>query len=264
MRAIVSNYIFDDMASSYDENFSQTYLGKYYRNRTHVLMEKYWKGNHKILDLNCGTGEDAVYLASKNNNILATDLSDNMLKIVNEKIITLNLEDKVSTKKLDLNDLDILENMKFDGVLSNFGGLNCIEDIQSFVSEISRFILPGGILIITLMGRYTPWEWLYFLTKMSLNKAFRRISEKSEWKGLDIYYPHISTVKQTLSNEFILLEQEALGVFMPPSYMNNFVENHSSVFNFLEKLESHISKSSVSMHLNDHYTLVYKRKNYDT
>ena len=64
---------FDAFASTYDTDFTHTHLGQLLRQRVwRVLAQQFHAGQH-ILELTCGTGEDAVWLAQQGANVTATD-----------------------------------------------------------------------------------------------------------------------------------------------------------------------------------------------
>ncbi len=78
---------FDKIALTYDELFTNTAIGKLQRNIVRKYLDETLPTNQRIsiLELNCGTGEDAVYFAKKGFDVLATDVSDDMLKLTNNE-----------------------------------------------------------------------------------------------------------------------------------------------------------------------------------
>ncbi|WP_444995305.1 class I SAM-dependent methyltransferase [Aliikangiella sp. IMCC44359] len=251
---------FDDYAADYDKTFSHSFLGRYYRSRTHKVLAQFFSGNTNVLELNSGTGEDAVYLAQLNNNVLATDLSSSMLKLIEHKIKKNELEGSISTKILDIQCLNAISNLKFDGVISNFGGLNCISDWNKFANDVSKIINNNGVLIVCVMGPSVPWEWLWFSLKGDFSKAFRRLSGKCSWRGSNIYYPKISEFENIIKNaSFQLVYREALGTFMPPSYVNEHVEKWPVLYKYVAALEELFCRRKFAARLADHYLLVFKK-----
>ena len=71
----------DHIASTYDASFTRTPIGQLQRKQVWTYLEKITlelKGLD-ILELNCGTGEDAVLFSEKGFYIVATDVSEEML-----------------------------------------------------------------------------------------------------------------------------------------------------------------------------------------
>ena len=81
------NTAFDDTAHQYDHEFSWSPIGLIQRRMVWNFLEKELRTelSASILELNCGTGEDAVWLALNHQQILATDISGEMIKIAQQK-----------------------------------------------------------------------------------------------------------------------------------------------------------------------------------
>ena len=73
---------FDSLAVEYDDTFTQSWIGRQQRFAVWRFLEKHIQGKREktILELNCGTGEDACMLAKKGHHVLATDVSERMLE----------------------------------------------------------------------------------------------------------------------------------------------------------------------------------------
>lgn len=257
--------IFDTMSSDYDDDFTNTELGRYYRERVQQHMQNHWPRDKSILEINAGTGEDAVFLAKLGNQVLATDKSAQMLEIIANKANQNEPVENLSTKQLTIEDLEKLSGHTFDGLLSNFGGLNCVDDLHAFAQDTKSIIKPGGVVILCIMGPYVPWEWFWFIFKGQFKKAFRRVSGKTDWHGNTIYYPSPREIKKLMKDaSFTCLEQEALGAFMPPTYARHTFEQRPKVFAVLKWLEKKIARFSLSTYLADHYLLVFQKDSEET
>ena len=252
--------LFDSQADDYDTSFSDTRLGRYYRQRTHRVLRKQWKRDSWILELNAGTGEDALFLAGLGHHVLATDISTAMLTIIKEKVLRRQLGKQVSCQQLDLAQLDCLTDTTFDGILSNFGGLNCISGWHTFARHSYRLLRPGGIVAVCVMGPAVPWEWLWFLARGKPRMAFRRLAGSCEWHGSRIYYPRCSEFEAIMGScSFQLLHREALGVFMPPPYTSSTTVNWQRRFRLLARLEESVCNTRLACRLADHYFLVFQK-----
>ena len=78
----------------------------------------------RILEMNCGTGEDAQWLAARGMQVLATDISPRMIEVSRRKLASAPENQAVQFLTLSWEQLGTLEAEPFDGMLSNFGGLN--------------------------------------------------------------------------------------------------------------------------------------------
>ena len=54
---------FDGMAADYDRAFTASAVGKLMRSAVQRRLDVAFKPGERVLELNCGTGEDAIYLA---------------------------------------------------------------------------------------------------------------------------------------------------------------------------------------------------------
>src|SRR5262249_10543353 len=130
----------------------------------------------KILEINCGTGVDAVYLARMGVEVLALDSSAGMVAVAQRRIQQESVGERVRLQQRSIEDLGSLENEgSFDGILSNFGGLNCVPNLQKVGQDLARLLKPGSSALFCLLGRWCCWEFLYYLTHLQPSKAFRRV-----------------------------------------------------------------------------------------
>lgn len=252
---------FDELAASYDLTFTETHLGRYYRDRVQAVCARYWPGAKRLLELNAGTGADAVYLASLGNSVLATDASRPMLETIRRRIAGRNCYGDINTSRVDLADLGALQAERFDGVLSNFGGLNCIADLDQFAQQLSARLKPGGEAVLCIMGPWVPWEWLWFGLRADVTSATRRLSRKSRWRNMDIHYPSAADTNRAMQAAgFKRIHREGLGFVMPPSYASDFVNSWPRVFAGLGRVESTLARLPCVVNLSDHHLSVYRKQ----
>ena len=256
---------FDKIAPVYDELFTNTAIGKMQRNIICKYIDESLSTNQQItiLELNCGTGEDAVYFAKKGFGVVATDVSEEMLKITEEKINKFGLSNYITIKKLDLTNLsDFNFEQKFDLVFSNFGGLNCVnkESLKNLSMVISSISNDGGRIIFVIMPKFSFWDSFYFLLKMKLNKVFRRASSKSlnvnlNGENVQTFYYSPIEIANIFSNKFRVVNIKPVGFFIPPSFLNKFFLKKKKTLRMLEAFESSVSNISVLANLSDHFLI---------
>src|SRR5262249_8199685 len=128
----------------------------------------------KILELNAGTGEDAIYFARHGHSVHATDISQGMQEKLSEKILSASLTDKVTFELCSFTQLENLENKgPYDFIFSNFAGLNCTKELGKVLRSFSPLLDPGGIVTLVMLPKFCLWETLLFL-KGRFGTAFRR------------------------------------------------------------------------------------------
>ncbi len=210
-------YIFDEKAKEYDKEFSHSYFGKIQRQNIHTFVSHQLQGKTDldVLEINCGTGEDLLFLC-KYGKVTATDVSPKMLHQAEAKLA----KNEVEFTIWDLNKPPAFQK-KFDLIFSNFGGLNCItpERLIELNKEFRNLLDPGGLMILTFMHSWSLMEFLYFFNKLMWKKAVRRLSKKAKYHDLDIYYYSAKEVKKIFA-DFHLEEKYATGSLLSGAYMN--------------------------------------------
>src|SRR4051812_48570299 len=98
---------FDNSAATYDEDFTNTSIGGLQRNKVWDYLLKTFHSSFpsNILELNCGTGEDAIFFAEHGSKVLATDVSREMLNTATIKFQQKSFLQSITTKQLDLENI---------------------------------------------------------------------------------------------------------------------------------------------------------------
>lgn len=207
--------------------------------------------NDKILELNSGTGMDALFFAKKGFQIHATDISEGMLDKIGEKIRTSQLKN-FTYQKLALQNLTQVDHAPFDYIFSNFGGLNCLPkySLKQLAKEINPSLLrPEGFLTMVIMPPICPWELLNF--PWNVKAAFRRIpslwgrATRSHINGIyfNSYYYSVGVIEDIFSPEFKKVSLQSISLFSPPSFMDYFPSRYPKLFSFLINLDNRFSTS---------------------
>ena len=71
--------LFDGMAESYDAVWTNTAVGRAQRNLVWRDVDALFRAGEQILDVGCGTGEDASHFAARGLRVHATDASPAMV-----------------------------------------------------------------------------------------------------------------------------------------------------------------------------------------
>src|SRR5271165_6783532 len=72
---------FDRIAGAYDDVFTRSAIGQAQREQVWRRMLQAFAVGERILELNCGTGEDARFLGARGRKIVACDASAEMIAI---------------------------------------------------------------------------------------------------------------------------------------------------------------------------------------
>ena len=207
---------FDALATDYDVTFTQTRIGSLMRQAVWQRLDACFQPGQSILELNCGTGTDALYLGQRGVHVLATDVSQEMVALTRQKVMQAGLAHMVTVQQLAIEQLDDLAPVLFDGVVSNFGGLNCVANLPDTGRALAGRLTPGAQAVLCIMGPIVPWEWAWFVGHGALGNAFRRLRRNGAiWRGVPIYYPSIRAARHAFAPGFQHRRVSALGVFLP-------------------------------------------------
>ena len=257
---------FDRVAASYDELFTRTIIGQAQRKQVWKRLSQTFAPGERILEMNCGTGEDAIFLATRGRSIVACDASAEMIRMANARILREAESADVVFRHLSNEDLRLLSRGKlFDGAYSNFSGLNCLSDLQPVACELASLVRPGGHVLICLWSRVCVGEFVWYLFHGETSKAFRRFPGKAQAKvgGLTITvsYPTVGEVQRAFAPWFELEDRCAIGLFVPPSYVEGWARKHSTTLGYLEKLDETFAEFPVLRDLGDHVLMEFTRCN---
>lgn len=257
---------FSNQAPLFDSIYENDLIVQYKRERVRAQVNSFLKPQSAILELNAGTGEDAVYFAKAGHTIHATDISEAMQNELQQKIKFNGVEKNVTTEICSFNQLEnIKDTGPYDMVFSNFAGLNCTSDLQKVLQDCSALIKPNGYLTVVIMPSFCLWEFL-LLFKGNFKTAFRRFAGKQgaeahvEGKYFRCWYYNPSFIKQTLQKDFKVIVQEGLCVIVPPSYFKNFATKNKKLFAFLKKAEHKLKSLWPFRAMGDYYILTLQKK----
>jgi SAM-dependent methyltransferase len=192
--------------------------------------------------------------------VLATDSSPAMLAEAERKIAAAGLRGAVSTRLMDLNDPYLpADTAPFDGVLSNFGGLNCVQHLAPIWNLLRRSVREGGVFVAVPMGRWCAWEIGWNLLQLNPGVAFRRLRREGipssvGGSSIRVFYPSLREWRLSAQPAFQLLRVSGLGVFLPPLYLAG-PATAMRLIPILDRLESALAGWPPFRGLGDHLIL---------
>lgn len=234
---------FSSVYDEYEKIDQQGIVAKWMRKRVHKHLLNYLNKDDEILELNAGSGIDAFFLAKKGFKVFATDVSNGFVEYFSKKINKEQLESKIEFQQLSFTEISSL-NRKFDYIFSNFGGLNCIENLDDVLLNFDKLLNPGGKVSLVIMPKICFWEWLWFYK--SFKKAFRRLKSKPEKANvdgfeIDVWYHNYKTIIKYLEKDFKLLKVENLAFFAPTGANDDFAIKFPKIYKILTYLDEKLN-----------------------
>ncbi len=208
---------FSAEATVYDEGFGRNPIGQRFRAVFQARLATLFPAGARVLDLGCGTGEDALSMAARGVFVHAIDVAPGMAARTRSKADALRLDARhlhVETRPAE----DVAGcGRDFDGAYSDFGALNCA-DLRAVGQGLARALRPGAPVLLSLMGPYPLPAWLSARLRARPPVRGARVPRVAGLEVATDYLP-IHEVRRRLGDAFTWRGARALGVLMPdPNY----------------------------------------------
>ena len=221
---------FDRLAPDYDL-LTGGEIFRLLRRRTQAVLGRSFPAGSRVLEIGCGTGVDTMFLTARGARVVACDPSEEMVSRSLRRLAREGLDDRASILPCGLSDLAsfldaLAEPAGFDGIVSNFGALNCVDSLAPLGALVRRYLRPRGTVVLGLMGRVCALEVLYFIATRRKGLATRRQRAGAvlvQVAGVDVptFYHRISHVRAALGPDLVLRSIEGVGVAIPPPYLES-------------------------------------------
>jgi ubiquinone/menaquinone biosynthesis C-methylase UbiE len=257
---------FDSVADDYDGPRGNNDLIQDMRLEIWRWLKMTFSPGAHLIDLGCGTGLDAVHLASAGMQVTATDWSPMMVQRTRQRAAARELTGRVRAIALGAHELERLEESAgFDGAYSNFGPLNCVPDLAHVSNECARLLKPGGALVFTVIGRLCPWEVAHYLRRRRFARVrvrFARgpvaVSMNNRTIWTRYYGPR--EFYRAFSTQFKLEHFRGLCVFAPPPYLAAIREGHFRWYEYLWRMDRRMAGWPILRGCGDHFLMVLRRR----
>ena len=253
---------FDNLAESYDQLFTCSVIGRAQRNAVWQALTETFAPGSRILEMNCGTGEDALFLSRKAISVFACDASQRMVEVARNNLRG-ESRHLVKVETLPIEQLLLLQPQgPFDGAFSNFSGLNCVADLHETARQLSILLAPGAPLLICLSTRFCVFEIIWFLFRGDLEKAFRRTSGRATAHvggfPVSLQYFTVRQLRELFSPWFRLRSFSGVGVAVPPTFAESWVNKRPHTFKLLKTIDRKIHRLPGLRVLGDHILLSFE------
>jgi SAM-dependent methyltransferase len=262
---------FDQAAGTYDELYQRNPIMAWMRAESLATLQTHFAPGSHLLEIGCGTGEEALALSRLGYRVVATDLSATMIETARAKAQVVQAE-SVTWRVLPAGQLGDLtheyEPGIFDGAYSSFGALNCEPQLAPIADALFHLLRPGAVLICSVMNRWCAWEIAWALLHLQPRTAFRRLGRGWVAAGLagadgrlavPTRYYGPRAFARAMAPHFRLLSIRGLPVFLPPPYLDHLPEQHPALMTRLEKLECRLGNRFPFHSLGDHFLVTLVR-----
>jgi len=253
---------FDGLAAAYDDDFTASPIARYLRARTWQRLAARFGPGQRVLELGCGTGEDAAFLAARGVFVQATDASPAMRQVAARKLARYIDAGTAQVAALDLRALPQAGFAgPYDGALANFGVLNGLASWDDLAAWLAARLRPGAVLCLGVMPPVCLWElawhglhgeWSVALRRLRLGGA--RFQPRDDSPSLSIHYPTPRRLLRAFAPHFRRARLRPLGLALPPSDVYGVLEARPRLLHALLRLDDALQAPFLSA-LADHYWL---------
>ena len=254
---------FDRLAGSYDAVFTRSVIGRAQRGIVWNFLAETFRAGDRILELNCGTGEDALFLGRRGVAVEGCDASAEMIEVARGRQILEGPELPIQFRQLPTEQIGKLRGQSFDGALSNFSGLNCVGELDRVGSDLAALVRKGGDLVFCLSNRVCIWELVWFGVQGNFEKGRRRlrgstVAQLGE-RSVPVWYPTSKEIERAFAPWFQLRSARAVGLLVPPSYLEFWASKHRRVISWLAGIDQAVGPLPILRGLGDHLLLRFER-----
>ena len=265
-RLTATQEAFDAAAPAYLQSTEQNHILRGFRDALiEVVLERAAAGS-RLIDLGCGGGSDAVRLAAAGYQVTAIDWSPEMAGRTRAHAARHGVADRVDVRHLGIHELSSITSASFELAFSDLGPLNCVPNLAAAAQEISRVLTPHGTLVASVMGRWCLWDVAANLARGRIRRAFRRTRSRIVPVAVETgtawtrYYSPREFAAVFAAAGFHVRKVRALGVFVPPPYLDGFARRHPRLTALLRRLERRTGAWPIFCRLGDHFLIELRKQ----
>jgi ubiquinone/menaquinone biosynthesis C-methylase UbiE len=239
-------------------------ITKRIRENIYEVVERLVVPGTSIVDINCGTGIDAIALARRGFRVTGIDISPKMIEQAERKAEQGHLQN-VSFLHGSFERLSEAFDEPAGLVLSNFAGLNCTANLFVVAREVSGIVSPGGFLLAVVMPRFSLWESLSYVLRGQWKGSIRRFRKRTTATGFRgktfiVHYHSPTSFRRAFQPWFDMRQLIGVSVFSPSPQSMTFYHSYPRLVRWLERLDDLVAPLPLFRSIGDHYIMVLQRR----
>jgi len=264
---------YDQLAPSYDADVGSNLVGIRMRRVFQRALDRVFRPGNHVFEIGCGTGIDALRLARAGVEVVATDISPEMVALVARKAREEGVSEHVRCRTLAAKDISVLRaefgESGFDGGYCHAGALNMEPDIDAVPQGVRSIVRKSGASVCSIVNKTSLFEVLFYTALLRPRKAFRRlgnvvpipISRKPPLNSFVIPTRFYSAgdLISLFDGGFSVVAIQGLQILLPPSNLTDIFALLRPVLNPLERLEDRISSRWPVREWGHHTVLTFRR-----
>lgn len=215
----VTGAYYDAFADAAEERYTANHVLVRVREAFRRAVERYPATS--VLDLGCGPGTDLAWFGERypGRRYAGIDVSPRMVEVARAKLASRG----VRVERGCAADVpQVFSDEQFDVIYSFFGPLNTEPDLESAVRALAHAAAPGGVLVLTFVGRAYVVDAALHLLRGRPGRAVARLADR--WRGysdeapLDasLYFPR--QIEARFAPAFHVERREGFSIVYPAWY----------------------------------------------
>jgi len=267
LELIESSLAYDRYASRYDAVLIENKINAYMRSQMIDEERRTFSPGDNLLEIGCGTGDEALELAKRGCRVIAVDPSEGMLNQARSKANRVPFGVRVRFLKGYAREIGALVSgiatLPFDGAYSSFA-LSYETNLELVSEALARYIKPGGFFLAALMNRVCAAEGLLAIGTLHPSIAGRRLAPITRHKvgqvDTSIIARTVHEVNRVFNPFFKLVDLRGLPVVLPPAYLNRLTRRFPGVMELAEQIDAKTARLPILRGLGDHTLFKFRRR----
>ncbi len=268
---------FDQAAKTYDMTFGPPSGSRpgspllcWLRDEHLAHVRELVKQGGALLDLGCGTGEEALQLVQDGYSVLGIDISAGMVWQAQAKAASLGLRRGVIFRALPAGKIgDLDERGPFHGAYASLGTLNSEPDLEGVARGLHALLEPGAPFIATVMSRHCLFERLRWLRSLGGTSVLDRPATWTEGRAgatgvtVPVCFYTPDEFAAAMSPYFAVESVMAFPLWLPPVHLQELYREREAAYKQLETRERRTRAWRVMRGRGDHFLMVLRRTESD-
>lgn len=257
---------FDGIAPDYDHHIYDNPVNSLLRERSLRLLNSVFKDGERLLEVGCGTGTETVELLRAGHEIVAADISQNMLNALRDKAAREGLTSRLTLVKINAENIGMLVkdygDASFGGIYSTYGAINCVHRINVLPSGFHALLARNGHLVMGVYNRLCLSEILGYAAKLKIRNSVSRLRsmalEGESRFCIDVYAYTFMEIRKIFMEFFTPEYLEGVPVIIPPSNFVNYIDKFLRRFDRIKAIDYRLGTKWPFSLLGDHFLTVMK------
>ncbi|MFQ5578945.1 MAG: hypothetical protein ACE5G8_18360, partial [Anaerolineae bacterium] len=189
------------------------------------------------------------------------DIAPGMVAEIERKIAGGDLQESLTAQQCSFTELNQVSPGPFEAIYSNFGGLNCVDDLTAVTRHIPNLLEPGGLVTWVIMPPICPWELaLLWKDPRVATRRLRPGGARANVAGVRFRTTYFTPrqVRRAFGPRFEPARLEGLSVVTPTADNKSFARQHPRLYRRLARLDDWLCRRPLFRGWGDFFILTMR------